>query len=97
MEYVRVSIYKFKSGMADEVIRKGVEELYPRFKQSPGFISYDLVKTRADAGLSVSYWESAEEAEAALQQAGDWMRDNFGPMLESAENHVGELTFSSRA
>ncbi|MBV8083589.1 MAG: antibiotic biosynthesis monooxygenase [Chloroflexi bacterium] len=96
MAFVRVSVYRFRSGTVDEVIRKAADELYPMLKGELGFRSYEIVKTGAQEGVAINSWDSREEAEAALQKAFDWIRDNFGPMFESVDNHVGELAFSSR-
>ena len=96
MAHIRVAVYTFKPGTVDEVIKRAEAGMLPLFRGQPGFIAYDVAKTGDDRGVSVSTWESAEQAQAAIQVAAGWVKENLADSVVAVENHVGELGFSSR-
>ena len=59
MQHARVATYQLKPGTADEVIRRA----------QAGFVAYGLVKTGEDSAISISVWQSEEQAIAAVQVA----------------------------
>jgi heme-degrading monooxygenase HmoA len=83
MQYVRISIYRFKPGAADEAIRKTVTGLLPILKGQPGFVSYGVVKTGDDAAIALNIWDTRAQAEAAVQTLGTWVKDNLADLVES--------------
>jgi hypothetical protein len=95
MQHVRVALYTITPGSADEVIRRGESGMVPIFRAQPGFVAYGLVKTGEETLVSISVWESEQQAIAANQIAGTWVRENVGNMLVSAVNHVGDLAYFS--
>jgi len=97
MPYARIAIYQFKPGTIDEVIRKAKQGMLPIFRQQPGFRRYATVKTGDDSGVSISTWDSKPEADAAVQKAADWIKQNFVADVVSVANHVGEVAFSEGA
>ncbi len=96
MAHVRVAVYKFKPGTMDEVIRRAQSGMLPTFRQQPGFVAYEVIQTGDDEGVSISTWESAEQAQAAIQTAAGWVQENLAEFVVSVDNHVGEVRFSSR-
>jgi quinol monooxygenase YgiN len=95
MQHVRVAVYKFKQGTVDEVVRRAEAGLLPTFRNQPGFVAYGVVKTGNDEGVSLSVWETQQQAEKAVQVAATWVKDNIADMVESVQNHVGNLAFFS--
>ena len=95
MQHVRVGVYKFKRGTVDEVLRKAEAGLLPIFRNQPGFVGYGVVKSGEDEGVSLSVWETHEQAEKAVQVAATWAKDNVADKIESVQNHVGNLAFFS--
>ena len=96
MAHVRIAVYTFKPGTIDEVIRRAEADVLPLFRRQPGFVAYEVVKTGDDRGVSISTWESAGQAQAAVEMAAGWVKENLADSVVSVENHVGELNFSSR-
>jgi len=41
--------------------------------------------------VSVSTWETREQAEEGARNAERWNRENVDPLLESAEAYLGEV------
>lgn len=97
MQHVRVAIYQVKPGTVDEVIRKAQEGMLPTFRSQPGFVAYAGVKTGETSLISLSFWQSQQQAEAAVQVAASWVKDNIAQAVESVQNHVGDLAWFSSA
>ena len=95
MQYVRVAVYKARPGTVDEMARRAEAGMLPIFRNQPGFVAYGIVKTGADEGISLSVWETREQAEKAVQAAAEWVKDNLADIAESVQNHVGDLKFFS--
>jgi heme-degrading monooxygenase HmoA len=91
MQQARVGLYRVKPGMADKVIRRAEADLAVTYRYQPGFVAYGLIKS-GDALISLSIWDTAEQAEAAAQTAAEEQR-HFGEMIESVDNYVGDLAF----
>ena len=97
MAHVRVAVYQIKPGTANEIVRRAQSGMLPIFRQQPGFVAYEGVVTGDNEVVSISTWDSAEQAQAAVQTAATWVRENLADMIVSVANHVGELGFSSRS
>lgn len=95
MQHVRIGVYKVKTGMLDEVARRAEAGMLPTFHNQPGFVGYGIIKEGTDKGISLSVWETREQAEKAVQVAAAWVKDNIADMIESVDNHVGDLAFFS--
>jgi len=93
MQQVRVAVYTLKPGTADEVIRRAETDLVGRFRNEVGFVAYGLVKTGDDAVISLSIWDLADQATAAVQIAAGWEQESLGGMVDAVENHLGSLAF----
>ena len=97
MQHARVAVYQVKTGGAPEAFHRAERDLLPIFEAQPGFISYSVVVTSDTELISISAWETKEEAEAAVSSAADWVRENISDLIESVSNHVGEIAFANRA
>ena len=100
MQYARIAVYKVKTGGAitvDEAIRRSQTGMLPIFRNQPGFVSYGQVKAGQDSVISISFWQSRQQAEAAVQLSESWSKDNLAGMTESVQNYVGELSFFTSA
>jgi len=95
MVYARAGFYTTKPGTLDDVLKKAEAELVPMNRQQPGFRSYFLIRTGPDSVVSVTSWESKEQADAAAERLSAWVRQEMGPSLEKVENHVGEVIISN--
>ena len=100
MQYARIGVYQVKPGSTltvDEAIRRSQNGMLPIFRNQPGFVSYGQVKTGQDSVISISFWQSRQQAEAAVQFIASWVKDNFPDLSESVQNYVGELAFFTSA
>jgi len=96
MQHARIAVYTVSPGKSDEVIEKAQQGMLPIFQGQPGFVGYGLVKTDQEHVIvSLSFWETEEEAESAVALAADWVRDNIAQLITLQANHVGDLSFFS--
>jgi len=96
MAHARVALYSVEVGALDELRQKVQEGMVPILRDQPGFISYDVVDGGGDMVISVSRWETHDQAEAAVQTIADWVRDSgVGGLVERTQNYVGEVIVSA--
>lgn len=94
--YARIAFYRIKSGTAEDIARKADAEggMLRIFRAHVGFDSYELIGL-GDTIISISRWQSAEQADAATLAARSWVAEHLGASVELQANHVGELVLSS--
>ena len=94
--YARVAVYRIKSGTAEDIARTADAEggMLKIFRAHVGFDSYELVGA-GDTVISISRWQSEEQADTATQAARSWVAEHLGASVQLQANHVGELLLSS--
>jgi heme-degrading monooxygenase HmoA len=97
MQYARIAVYQIQASAIpiDEVIRRNQAGMLPIFRNQPGFVGYGIVKAGEDSVISISFWRSRQEADAAGQVAASWAKDNLAEVTFTAQNYVGDLSFFS--
>jgi heme-degrading monooxygenase HmoA len=94
MNHARVGIYTL-TGNASDVTRQATDSMLPIFKRQPGFVDYSIVA--ADGKLiSISTWESMEQANAGTKQAATFVKEQLGGQVSLDTNYVGDVVLSSR-
>ena len=91
MSYIRIGIYILTSGAVQEVadlVRKGMA---PVFRSQPGFKAYGLTRNREGKLVSVSLWESDEQAQRANELAASWARENLAGKVRLEDTYVGDF------
>jgi hypothetical protein len=93
VQHVRVAKYRVTSGTAQEVADLAQSGMLKVFMDHAGFISYGV----ADAGdgtiLSISHWDTHDEAEAAAGVAREWVASNIADRIELVENITADYLF----
>ena len=96
MPFVRVGVHRFKPGTLDGVIEKATSNLTPLHAGQPGFHVYEIVRTGADTAVSISKWDTREQAEDAVKRTERWRKENgVADELVHLDDHVGELVYAS--
>ena len=95
MAHKRIAVYTITRGTAREVANLAQEGLLPIFRRQPGFLAYEGVAVGTDTIISLSTWQSAEQADAATRQAADWVRQNIADRIRLVNNYVGDVLFSA--
>jgi antibiotic biosynthesis monooxygenase len=93
MKHVRVATYDIKQGSFEELAGIVREEMMRVFRNQPGFIKYGLADLGDDKCLSLSLWETRQDADAANAVSADWVRDLMSDRVELRTNEVGDLAF----
>ncbi len=94
MTCTRLGVYTLQS-TPTEATRIANEGMLPIFKRQPGFVDYQVVT--ADGKLvSISTWQSQEQATEGGKQAAMFVKDHPG-ILTLDQQFVGDIVVSSRA
>ena len=91
MPTARVGFYRFKPGTLEPRLPKARQELPALMKRQPGLRRYGVMRPGVDEVISLSAFETRAQAEAAGEALVGWVRENFGPDLESVQSHLGEI------
>lgn len=75
--FTSIRKYKVRRGAAAELARRVQEGFVPLMRQMQGFKAYYLLDGGPDVLISISIFESADEALASNVTAADWVRDNI--------------------
>ena len=91
MNCTRIAFYDIKSGTFDEVVSQAKTGMAPLFQHSPGFVSYGVAKIDKAAFVSLSTWNTREQADAATSKAAGWVKANSHDRFALRENYIGDL------
>jgi heme-degrading monooxygenase HmoA len=97
MSHVRIGIYALTSGTAKEVGDQAREGMLGVFRGQPGFQAYGLAETQEGKVVSVSLWESAEQAQQANELAASWVKENLADRVRLESGQVGDFLFYETA
>ena len=93
MQHVRVSTYGITKGTFEEVAQSAMSGMLPRFQEQPGFVRYGLADLGNRMCMSISVWESREQAQAAASVAAAWVGQHLAHNIELRMNSIGDLAF----
>src|SRR3954463_10382432 len=74
--FTSIRKYKVRRGSAGGIARRVRESFVPLVRQIPGFRGYYLLDGGPDVLITVSMFDSADEAFASNETAADWVRNN---------------------
>ena len=97
MRHFRVALFDVISGTADEVIAIARAGLVPIFESQPGFVRYEVGVLDDGGILSFSIWETADEAQRAVDLAADFVKDNLANRERLRDEHTGEVAWDDPA
>jgi hypothetical protein len=93
MHHVRIGVYSITSGTIDEVASRAKQELLPIFRAHPGFVSFGIAEVSDFKLLSLSVWQTHDQADAANTRPADWVLETLGNRVTLTDSHVGEFLF----
>jgi hypothetical protein len=93
MEHLRIATYAINKGTFREVADLAQEGMLRTFKEQPGFIRYGVADIGDQSCMSISLWETHEQAQASVPVAATWVKQNLGDKVELRSNYVGDLAF----
>jgi heme-degrading monooxygenase HmoA len=74
--FTSIRKYRVRHGSVEELARRVEEGFLPLLRQMPGFRSYYLLDGGPDVLITVSRFDSADEAFASNDKAANWVRNN---------------------
>lgn len=90
MSHVRLATYTVTNGTPAEVADKAKAGMLPIFREEPGFLRYAVFEVDPGTIMSVSEWQSPEDAASATQMAASWVADNLAGAVALTSNEVGD-------
>jgi len=91
--HLRIALYDMTSGSAEEAIEIARKGMIPLYEAQPGFVRYE-VGTLDDGGIvSFSIWETADEAQKAIDVAAGWVKENLADRIKVREQHTGTMSW----
>jgi heme-degrading monooxygenase HmoA len=97
MRHFRVALFDVTSGSADEVIEIARAGFVPILEAQPGFVRYEVGVLDNGGIVSFSIWETAEEAQRAVELADEWVRENLASRVRLREEHTGDVAWDDPA
>jgi len=74
--FASIRRYKVRRGSVSELAQRVQTSFVPLMRQVPGVRAYYLLDGGPDVLVTISIFDSAEEAFASNEKAADWVRDN---------------------
>jgi len=93
MQHLRLATYEITKGTFEEVAGTAKTGMLRKFQEQPGFIRYGLSDLGDKNCISITLWETHEQAQAATPVAASWVKDNLADRIVLKSNSVGDLAF----
>jgi heme-degrading monooxygenase HmoA len=74
--FTSIRKYKIRRGSVEELVRRVNDGLVPLIWQMQGFRGYYLLDGGPDVLITISMFDSADEAFVSNETAADWVRNN---------------------
>lgn len=91
MQYTRISTYDLTKGSFEELTGIAEKGILPTFVREPGFVNYGLVDTGNHKVVSISVWETREEAQKSAGMAATWVKENVADRVRLLTTQIGDL------
>ena len=93
--YIAIRRMKAKPGELDEGMRRIENGFVPILRSVPGFVEYVGMQVGEDEGLTISFFETQEQAEESNRRAAEWVKVNLAPLAAGPHEivAVGEMRF----
>jgi heme-degrading monooxygenase HmoA len=95
MGHVRIAVYTVTSGTVKEIEDRAREGMLPVFRGQSGFQAYGLALTQEGKVVSVTLWESGEQAQRANELAASWVKDNLADRVQLESAQIGDFLIST--
>jgi len=80
---------KVQPHLIDMLVERTERNYVPVLKNEPGFIEFSVVRVGENEAVSISIFESREEAEEGNVKALEWAREQIFPLAEGPAEMVG--------
>jgi heme-degrading monooxygenase HmoA len=93
MQHLRIATYEITKGSFQDVAESAKTGMLHKFQEQPGFVRYGVADLGDKKCLSISLWETRDQAQSAGPVAASWVKDNLADRVELRTNYVGDLAF----
>jgi len=93
MQHLRIATYAITKGTFQDVADSARNGMLRTFQEQPGFIRYGVADLGDKTCLSISLWNTRDQADAAVPVAASWVKENLADRVELKCNSVGDLAF----
>jgi heme-degrading monooxygenase HmoA len=91
MQYTRLSTYDLTKGTFDELTGIVEKDFLPTFAKEPGFVNYGLVDAGDHKVVSISIWETRDQAHKSAAMATTWVKANLADRVRPLTTQNGDL------
>jgi Antibiotic biosynthesis monooxygenase len=93
--YTAIRRLKVQPGAFNEAVRLVENEMVPILSSMPGFVEYVVVQIEEEVGLTISVFETQEQAEESNRRAAEWVKPHFSRIAAGPHEIValGEVRF----
>jgi hypothetical protein len=92
-QHLRVATYEITKGTFQEVADTAKTGMLRKFQDQPGFIRYGVADCGDKTCLSISLWETHDQAKAASPVADSWVKENLSDRVVLRSSYIGDLAF----
>jgi predicted NBD/HSP70 family sugar kinase len=95
MMYIAIRRMKAKPSSLDEAVQRIENGFVPLISSMPGFGEYIVMQVGEDEGLTISVFETQEQAEESNRIAAGWIKENLAPLAAGPHEivAVGNIRF----
>lgn len=90
----RTATYRFSGDDAQALARRAEEGILPVLKAQSGFKGYSVAIGDGEV-LSLSIWETRDDAEAGSAVVASWVAENMAGEIDLIDVRYGEIMFST--
>ena len=91
MRYTRLATYDIVKGNFPELTTMAEKGILPVLAREPGFVDYGLVDAGHNKVVSISIWDTREQAQKSATTAATWVKDNMADRVRLVTTYVGDL------
>ena len=91
MRYTRLATYDIVKGTFPELVGLAEKGILPIFAKEHGFVDYGLIDNGQNKLVSISIWETREQAQKAATVAQTWVQANMADRIRLVTSTVGDL------
>jgi hypothetical protein len=93
MQHLRMATYEITKGTFEDIAESAKTGMLRKFQDQPGFIRYGVADLGDKKCLSISLWETREQAQTATPVAASWVKENLADRIVLKSDAVGDLAF----
>jgi heme-degrading monooxygenase HmoA len=93
MQHIRIATYEIKDGNFKELADIARQGMLRTFQEQPGFLRYGLADLGDRKVVSLSFWETRKDADAAVPVAERWVREHIATRVELRSTQIGDMAF----